>query len=192
LKGAEAALSSTLGQAAAADAGELVASAGFVFPVAGPRAYANGWGAPRMVGTPFEHFHEGTDIFAAADTPLVACERGVVVRVGTDRLGGIKLWLVGASGTRYYYAHLSAFAPGVVDGLVVEAGTLIGSVGSTGNAQGGSPHLHFEVHPAGGPAVNPYPFLRLVDDAARRYAAGGQSPTSTTTPRASPPPRSRP
>jgi murein DD-endopeptidase MepM/ murein hydrolase activator NlpD len=148
---------------AAYRAGSSIVVNGFVFPVAGPHRYSNDFGNPRMVGTPLEHSHQGTDIFAAHGSPLVACERGIVTRVGTDRLGGTKLWIVGTSGTRYYYAHLTAFAEGVSDGMVVEPGTLVGYVGDTGNARGGSPHLHFEVHPPGQPAVNPYPLLKAYE-----------------------------
>lgn len=133
------------------------------YPVAGPHTFTDTFGAPRMFGTPFAHLHQGTDVFAAEGTPLVAIERGVLVRVGTDVLGGTKLWLIGASGTRYFYAHLSAFALGVVEGKAVEVGELVGFVGNSGNARGTSPHLHFEVHANGGGPINPYPLLRMID-----------------------------
>lgn len=144
---------------------------GFVFPVAGRRWFSDTWGAPRMPGTQYAHPHQGTDIFAEEGTPLVACERGVVIRIGTDLLGGTKLWLVGASGTRYYYAHLSGFAPDLHDGMAVEAGQLVGYVGNTGNARTTPPHLHFQMHPNGGAPVNPYPLLKIVDDAVRELTA---------------------
>jgi peptidoglycan LD-endopeptidase LytH len=133
--------------------------------VGDPHTFSDDFGDARMAGSPDAHSHEGTDIFAPAGTPLLATERGVITSMGTDRLGGTKLWLVGASGTRYYYAHLSGFAPTVVDGLVVEAGSFIGLVGNTGNAAGSPPHLHFEIHPLGSGPVNPYPLLKAVDDA---------------------------
>lgn len=144
-------------------AGSAISVAGFVFPVGDPHAFVDSFLAPRMTGTGFAHRHQGTDIMAASGTPLLACERGVIVKVGTDRLGGTKLWLVGESGTRYYYAHLSAFAKGVVDGVAVPAGQVIGYVGTTGNASGGPAHLHFEVHPPGLDAVNPFPLLFVTD-----------------------------
>jgi len=166
--GAESVLLAKQIQVSAVQAGGAVIGGGFVFPVAGPNSFADTFGAPRMFGTSYAHLHQGTDIFATSGTPLVAVERGVLIKVGTDVLGGTKLWLVGASGTRYYYAHLSAFAPGVSEGLVVSAGDVIGYVGNSGNAISTPAHVHFEVHPNGGAAVNPYPLLRIVADAQKR------------------------
>jgi murein DD-endopeptidase MepM/ murein hydrolase activator NlpD len=116
-----------------------------------------------MTGTVYEHWHEGTDIFAPSGTPLLAVERGVVSRMGNAVLGGITLWLKGESGTSYYYAHLSAYAPGITAGMVVEPGTVLGFVGNTGNAATTPSHLHFEVHPGDGPPINPYPLLVVAD-----------------------------
>jgi murein DD-endopeptidase MepM/ murein hydrolase activator NlpD len=151
------------------EAGSHVYVRGFVFPVAGPVDFIDSWGFPRMTGTPSAHWHQGTDVFAAHGTPLVAAESGRLARVGQGTLGGNKLWVVGDSGTEYYYAHLAAFAPGVVDGRRVNAGDVVGYVGDTGNARGTSPHLHFEIHPGGTGPVNPYPLL-----AATRGAAATQ------------------
>ena len=134
-----------------------------VFPVVGPHAFGSDFGAPRMVGTPDQHTHEGNDIAAPLGAQLVAVEPGMVVAMGNDRLGGIKLWLAGRSGTYYYYAHLSKFADDVHEGDIVPAGTVVGYVGNTGNAAGGIPHLHFEIHPNGGPAVDPYQYLAAAD-----------------------------
>ena len=69
-------------------------------------------------------------------------------------------WLTAAdgSGTYYFYAHLADFAPGLSVGSCVEAGQIIGFMGNTGNSA--FPHLHLEIHPGGGSAVNPYPLLR--------------------------------
>ncbi len=89
-------------------------------------------------------------------TPLVAVVSGSVLFKQT-RLGGNSVWLTGDNGTRYFYAHLATFSG---SSRRVERGELIGTVGSTGNA--GVPHLHFELHPGGGSAVNPYPYVRAV------------------------------
>ncbi|MDQ3679622.1 MAG: M23 family metallopeptidase [Actinomycetota bacterium] len=167
LQNSDAAMVATKAQLVASQTGGIIVAGGLSFPVAGPHTFTDTFGAPRMFGTAFAHLHQGTDIFATEGTPLAAIERGVLIRVGSDTLGGTKLWLVGATGTRYYYAHLSAFAPGVTEGKVVQAGEIVGFVGRTGNAQGTSAHLHFEVHPDGGPAINPYPLLRIIDDAQR-------------------------
>ena len=185
LDGADSQLLAKQIQLAAVRAGSNVVGAGFVFPVAGPHSYSDTFGAPRMFGTSYAHLHQGTDIFATSGTPLVAVERGVLIKIGSDVLGGTKLWLVGASGTRYYYAHLSAFAEGIAENMVVSAGDVIGFVGNTGNAATTPAHLHFEVHPNGGPAVNPYPLLRIVDDAQKQLAAGKPiAPTTTAAPKA--------
>ena len=164
--------------------GQAIALGGFVFPVGAPFNFASTFGAPRMTGTKYEHTHQGNDIFAPGGTPLYATSRGVIARKAVAVLGGNKLWLVAADGTQYYYAHLSAYADGVEDGAVVEAGQVLGYVGDTGNARGTPPHLHFEIHPGGGAAIDPYPIL----DAVRRSDAGrlldasrALSVTTTTT-----------
>jgi murein DD-endopeptidase MepM/ murein hydrolase activator NlpD len=152
-------------------AGSDIVIHGFVFPVAGEHRFGDSFGAPRMVGTEYQHSHQGTDILAAFGTPLVACERGIVTRIGSDVLGGNTFWLKGESGTYYYYAHLSRYADGLAKGQVVDAGTVLGYVGDTGNAKG-TPHLHFEIHPDGGAAVNPYPLLKVVDQLSKQGIGG--------------------
>ena len=98
-------------------------------------------------------------------TPLLAVEQGVLFRLGTGRLGGIKLWLLGESGAAYYYAHLSGYSELAEEGAFVQAGDVIGFVGNTGNAISTPPHLHLEVHPtATGRAVNPFPLMRQAAD----------------------------
>ncbi len=160
LKAAVLALSSASKELTAYSSGAQFYVDGFVFPVAGPVEFVDTWGAARMSGTSYAHWHQGTDIFAPLGAPLVASEDGFLARVGTGTLGGNKLWVVGASGTEYYYAHLSAFSPGVRDGMPVRAGQVVGYVGNTGNAVGTPFHCHFEIHPGGGDATNPYPMLK--------------------------------
>jgi murein DD-endopeptidase MepM/ murein hydrolase activator NlpD len=152
-------------------AGSDIVIHGFVFPVGVPHSFGDSFGAPRMVGTQYQHSHQGTDILAPFGTPLVACERGIVTRLGSDVLGGTTFWIKGESGTYYYYAHLSRYADGLAKGQVVESGQIVGYVGDSGNAKG-TPHLHFEIHPDGGSAVNPYPLLKVVDQLSKQAAAG--------------------
>ena len=167
-------------QVQAYEAGAHAYVDGFVFPVAAEVEFIDSWGYPRMTGTASAHWHQGTDIFADYGSPLVAAENGVIARMGTGTLGGNKLWVVGESGTGYYYAHLSAFVDGMADGQRVAAGDLVGYVGDSGNARGTSPHLHFEVHPGGGDAVNPYPLLKAAY--GNRPVARAVAPTTTLPP----------
>lgn len=147
-------------------AGSAVYIPDVVFPVA--EGYAtpliDSFGFPRMPGTADAHWHEGIDIFAPAGTLLLAAERGVITKVGSNRLGGLSIWLRGASGTDWYYAHLLSFAPGLHVGQVIEAGTVVGTVGNSGNAASTPAHLHLQLHPGGGSPVNPYPLLKSVSD----------------------------
>jgi murein DD-endopeptidase MepM/ murein hydrolase activator NlpD len=135
----------------------LLTSKGFVFPVYGKHTYSDDWGAPRAD----TGIHEGNDIFADAGTPLVAVCDGALNRVGTLPISGNRLWVkCSKTGDSFFYAHLSAFASDTRNKLEVKAGQVIGFVGSTGDAEQTPPHLHFEVHPGDGDAVDPYPFLR--------------------------------
>jgi murein DD-endopeptidase MepM/ murein hydrolase activator NlpD len=123
-----------------------------VCPVAGPISLTDSFGAPRPGG----RFHEGNDLLAARGTPELAVQPGVVVR-DPNTLGGNALILRSATGYSYY-AHLSAYGR---TGFV-PAGAVIGYVGASGDAKGLIPHLHYEWHPGGGPAVDPFPYLQSV------------------------------
>jgi murein DD-endopeptidase MepM/ murein hydrolase activator NlpD len=131
--------------------------AGFVFPVAGPHNFISSFGFCR---DGCARSHQGNDIFAATGTPVVAVEDGWVERIGSNRLGGLVVWTRGRSGYRYYYAHLDGYADGLVAGQEIAAGTLVGYVGNTGNAITTPPHLHFEIRPGMGPAIDPYQILK--------------------------------
>ena len=115
-------------------------------------AYGDSWGAPRSGG----RSHEGVDMLAPRGTPIYAVVSGSV-NFQQNHLGGNAASLVGDNGNRYYYAHLASY-----EGVSrrVTQGEVIGYNGDTGNATG-TPHLHFEVHPGGGLAVNPTPSVRV-------------------------------
>ena len=130
-----------------------------VFPVQGLCAFVDTWHAPR--GSDRQHL--GVDIIAPQGQLLYAAADGVIGKVtqdGPGKISGNALRLVKADGTYFFYAHMKSFAAGIVEGSVVKAGQVIGLVGMTGT---GTPHLHFEVHPGGGEAVNPYPVVKAVD-----------------------------
>ena len=118
------------------------------------RQIADTWHAPR--GT--DRLHEGQDIFAAKGTPVLSATKGMVYNIGENNLGGQTVSVIGAGGRVYYYAHLDAYAPGLKLGDRVTTRTVLGYVGTTGNAQGTPPHLHFGIYTSSG-AINPLPLL---------------------------------
>lgn len=148
---AEPAASTDSGRDAAAATG-VIASGSWVCPVQGARSFTNDWGAPRAGG----RSHQGNDILSPLGTPVVANVAGTFRQHTTSALGGLAYYLKGDDGATYYGAHLSGYSG--VSGHVA-AGTVIGYVGNTGDARGGPTHLHFEIHPGGGGAVNPFPTL---------------------------------
>lgn len=120
-------------------------------PVDGASTFEDSWGWPRSGG----RSHEGVDLVAARGTPVVAVRNGDA-RFKTNGLGGNAVWLTADNGDRFYYAHLDGWSG---ESRYVDAGELIGWVGSTGNARGS--HLHFETLP-GGVTENPFPHTHLV------------------------------
>lgn len=118
-------------------------------------SFVDSWGAPRSGG----RRHEGVDMMAGYGTPVYAAQSGTVAH-STSGLGGLTAYVYGDSGDTTMYMHLQGFSD-VPAGTQVSAGTLIAFVGDSGNAAG-SPHLHFEYHPGGGAAVNPYPYVLAV------------------------------
>lgn len=126
---------------------------GRVCPVGGPTTFSNDFGAGRSGPPP--HPHQGNDVFAAYGTPLVAIADGEIFKSGNDGgLGGQRVWLRDRSGVTYYYAHMSRID--VAAGTQVVQGQVLGAVGNSGNARTTPSHVHFEMHPGGGAAVNPY------------------------------------
>ncbi|EEF26132.1 conserved hypothetical protein [Ricinus communis] len=136
--------------------GSLPAPAALLVPVAGvkPAQLADTWGGARSGG----RRHEGIDIFAKRGTPVLSSTEGIVLRVGTNRLGGQVVWVLGPGGQRHYYAHLERYGD-VRAGMRVRTGSILGYVGNTGNAATTPPHLHYGIYTAGG-AINPYPLLK--------------------------------
>jgi hypothetical protein len=143
-----------------------------IFPVFGAAHYTDDFGDARAGGR-----HQGIDILANRKSLALAAETGKVKFWTTSASAGCMLYLYGATGTTYYYIHLNndltrgndnrgkcapgtAYAPGLTDGAKVTAGQAIGFVGDSGDANGIHPHLHFEVHPAGNAATDPFPYLK--------------------------------
>jgi murein DD-endopeptidase MepM/ murein hydrolase activator NlpD len=128
---------------------------GGVCPVAGAVSFTDSWGAPRSGG----RSHKGVDMIAARGVPIVAIFSGRVQRTSNSSLGGKSVYFVSDAGDMYYYAHLDDFGD-ISSGQSVPAGYVLGYNGSSGNAPSYLPHLHFEYHPGGGSAVNPYSLVR--------------------------------
>ncbi len=132
-------------------------SGGSACPVAGAVSFSDTWGAPRSGG----RTHKGVDMMAARGTPIVAIFDGTIRRISTSNLGGKQVYLRDGDGDEYFYAHLDGYGD-ISVGQRVSAGYVIGYNGSTGNAPEWLPHLHFEYHPGGGSAVNPYPLVKSI------------------------------
>lgn len=115
---------------------------------------ADTWGAPRSG----ERQHQGQDLFAPRGTPIYSATDGFVYRIGENSLGGKTVSIIGAGGRVYYYAHLDDYAQNLNVGDVVTTESVLGYVGTTGNAKGTPPHLHFGVYTTGG-AINPMPLF---------------------------------
>ena len=148
----------------------------YVFPVYGDAAYSDTFGAPRADVA----WHHGNDIFAPLGAPVLAVADGTVFSVGWNKIGGWRLWLRDGDGNEFYYAHLSAYSPYALNKAQVRAGTVLGFVGNTGDAEGTPYHLHFEIHPVAllglgyDGAVDPTPYLdawRRLQDI--RFGTGG-------------------
>jgi murein DD-endopeptidase MepM/ murein hydrolase activator NlpD len=117
----------------------------FVFPVVGTAGYGDSYGDVRSDVR--GGWHHGDDIFAPLGAPVVAVASGTINRVGWERVGGWRLWVRDSAADEFYYAHLSGYTRAVFHSRQVKAGEVIGFVGNTGDAFGGVPHLHFEIHP---------------------------------------------
>ena len=178
-------LGAAVGTAGAAQAPEQI-----LFPVVGAVSYEDDFGDPRGQGR-----HEGNDILADRDAPVVAVEAGRVEFWTTSSRAGCMLYLYGRSGTTYLYVHLNndltdgndnrgncvpgvAYAPGLRNGERVRAGQLVGFVGDSGDANGVHPHLHFELHPHDGAAVSPFRSLQRADYLLFALPSSGEHPPS--------------
>ncbi len=160
-------------------AAALIASAGagaksgvppILFPAVGPVTFYDDFGEQRGATR-----HQGNDLLGTKRSPVLAVESGKVQYWSTSQSAGCMLYLYGASGTMYEYIHLNndltarndnrgtcgeGVSYAVPDGAHVEAGQAIGYLGDSGDANGLHPHLHFEIHPGGGKATDPFPFLK--------------------------------
>jgi murein DD-endopeptidase MepM/ murein hydrolase activator NlpD len=131
-----------------------------VFPTQGRCSFVDSWHDSRSGG----RLHIGVDIVGPKGLAIYAVTDGTITKMygAESKLSGNALRLTAADATYFFYAHLESFAPGITVGSVVKAGQIVGYMGASGNA-GGNSHLHFEIHPGGGEAVNPYPVVKAVD-----------------------------
>jgi len=126
-------------------------------PVGGAVSFTDTWGEHRSGG----RGHQGVDMIAPRNTPLLAIYEGVITAMSNGELGGLGLWLQVGNGDQFYYAHLESYGD-IAVGRRVPQGHVVGYNGSTGNAPEWMPHLHLEYHPGGGPPVNPYPLVKAI------------------------------
>ena len=131
-----------------------------VFPTQGRCSFVDSWHDGRSGG----RLHIGVDIVGPKGLAIYAVTDGIITKMygAESKLSGNAIRLTAADATYFFYAHLDSFASGITVGSNVKAGQIIGYMGASGNA-GGNSHLHFEIHPGGGEAVNPYPIVKAVD-----------------------------
>jgi murein DD-endopeptidase MepM/ murein hydrolase activator NlpD len=137
-------------QAASAPAPVVRSTGGMTCPVGGATSFIDSWGYPRA-----GHTHQGVDMMGSYGTPLVAITSGTITLSDYGDSAGYWQILSGDDGHQYWYMHNQS---NIVNGGHVSAGQQIATLGDTGNAAG-TPHLHFEYHPGGGAAINPYPLV---------------------------------
>ncbi len=129
--------------------GAFLGGPGWICPVPGS-SFRNDWGNPRSGGRQ----HEGTDLFAPMGSPIAAPVSGTVKKYEGGN-AGLAFYLYGSDGVEYFGAHLSV----LTKTGPVRAGEIFAAVGDSGNAKGGTAHLHFEIHPTKKTKANPYPTL---------------------------------
>ena len=144
----------------------VVGPAGLAIPVVGvkPADLVDTYDAARGAG----RRHDANDIMAAEGTPVIAAADGTIEKLFFSKGGGGITIYERATDPKwqYYYAHLSAYAPGLAEGQQVKRGQVIARVGHTGDASASGPHLHFAINSMGpgqrwwqGTPINPYPLL---------------------------------
>jgi peptidoglycan LD-endopeptidase LytH len=148
--------SSSASSSRRASAAPARSSGGMACPLDQPRSFIDSWGHSRSGG----RAHRGTDIMGPLGIPVRAIADGVwsIQRPGPS--AGLWAILRANNGDHFWYLHLDSHT--VSNGARVSAGQQVGTNGSTGNAVAGAEHIHFEWHPGGGSAVNPYSLLRGV------------------------------
>ncbi|MDF2788869.1 MAG: peptidase [Neobacillus sp.] len=139
----------------------------FPLPLRSNHSYRSTWGDARGWGG--RRIHEGTDIFAGYGVPVRSTNYGIVEMKGWNKFGGWRVGIRDINNTYHYFAHLSGFAKDLKVGQIVEPGTLIGGVGSSGYGPPGTsgkfpPHLHYGMYKDNGYtewSFDPTPHLRL-------------------------------
>jgi murein DD-endopeptidase MepM/ murein hydrolase activator NlpD len=142
-----------------------VSPSGLAIPVTGIKAdqLTDTYDAARGTG----RRHDAIDIMAAEGTPVIASADGTVEKLFNSVRGGQTIYVRSPDQKwQYYYAHLSAYAPGLHEGQQVKRGQVIGRVGHTGDASAEGPHLHLAINSMApgerwwqGTPINPYPLL---------------------------------
>lgn len=158
LAAAQAAAGASYGGAVGADGDHVDPFTGppAACPVGPLHSFVDTWHAPRSGGRK----HQGTDVFAPKGSDAYAVVDGVVDKISNGGLGGLSFWIRGDNGDRYYYAHEDAIYVSL--GQRVTAGQPVGTVGNSGNAETTPSHVHFEAHPGGGAAANPFAWLAAI------------------------------